>query len=325
MKVVRLSTSKKGYGGIIYEKMVDDALTGRVDYKVESAAFNLRGKMRLLEAPLYLWRQRRFAKQGGILLIRSFQSALFNYKHKGLTIIYHIDSSGSPFLPKLFQDVAEWIFKAVIKKSEHIVVIAEYWKKYFEERGYTNVHLIYCGYELEQYICSDEDVEQFRIRNGLVGKKIIYIGNPQIKKGAAIAHEALKNSGYTLVTSGVRDQVLDCLHLDLAFKDYLCLLKAAEVVVLMSQFAEGWNRIAHEAMLMGTPVIGTGYGGMGEVLAGGGQEICRTPNDLPLLVEKVMSRRSFYASCGYEYAKKFGLDRFRSAWISLVNKISVNP
>lgn len=321
MKVVRLSTSKKGYGGIIYEKMVDDALLGQVDYKVESAAFALRGKMRLLEAPLYLWKQCRFARQKGALLIRSFQSALFNYKHKGLTIIYHIDSSGSPFLPKLFQDVAEAIFKIVIRKSEHIVVIAEYWKQYFESRGYHNVHLIYCGYELEQYDCSPEDVERFRTRYGLEGKKIIYIGNPQVKKGAAIAYEALKDSGYTLVTSGVRDQVLDCLHLDLGFKDYLCLLKASEVVVLMSQFAEGWNRIAHEAMLMGTPVIGTGYGGMGEVLEGGGQEVCRVPSELPLLVAKVQSDRNAYVTRGHAYAKKFGMDRFKAEWISLVERI----
>lgn len=324
MKVIRLSTSKKGYGGIIYEKMVDDVLKEQFDYQVESAAFTLRGKMRLLEAPLYLWRQRRFAKKSGALLIRSFQSALFNYKHKGLTIIYHIDSSGSPFLPKLFQDIAELIFKLVIKKSEHIVVIADYWKRYFENRGYSNVHLVYCGYELEQYDCSSEEMDQFRVRYGLEGKKIIYIGNPQVKKGAAIAYEALKNSGYTLVTSGVRDQVLDCLHLDLGFKDYLCLLKASEVVVLMSQFAEGWNRIAHEAMLMGTPVIGTGYGGMGEVLEGGGQEVCRVPAELKSLVAKVLMDREAYVKRGFEYSRQFGMERFRADWVSLVRKLGAN-
>lgn len=321
MKVVRLSTSKKGYGGIIYETMVDEALAKKFEYSIESAAFSLKGKMRLLEAPFYLLRQYRFSKQKGATLIRSFQSALFNYRHKGLTIIYHIDSSGSPFLPKLFQDIAELIFKMVIKKTEHIVVIAQYWKKYFEDRGYTNVHLIYCGYQLEQYHCTEEEVDKFRSRYGLQGKKVIYIGNPQLKKGAAIAYEALKDSSYTLVTSGVRDQFLDALHLDLAFKEYLCLLKASEVVVLMSQFAEGWNRIAHEAMLMGTPVIGTGYGGMEEVLSGGQQEICRDPAMLPIVVEKVLANRDQYIHSGFNYATQFGVERFEKSWISLIEKL----
>lgn len=322
MRVRRLSTSKKGYGGIIYEKMIDEALSSRHDYQIVSAAFSLKGIGRLLEAPVYLFKQYIFAKRTDAFLIRSFQSAFFNFKKSGLTVIYHIDSSGSSFLPRVFQDITEWVFKVVIRKSEHIVVIAEYWKQYFVDKGYSNVHLIYCGFELEKYSISDEEVKQFLDKYSLVGKKVIYVGNPQFKKGAHIVADALKGSEYTLITSGVRDQNVHCLHLDLDFKSYLCLLKASSVVVLMSQFAEGWNRIAHEALLMGTPVIGTGYGGMKEVLEGGRQEICRDPSQLPGLIEKVISNRSYYAGNGLNFAKQFGVDRFNNDWLNLVSRLS---
>ena len=60
----------------------------------------------------------------------------------------------------------------------------------------------------------------------------------------------------------------------LSFQEYLILLKASTVVLTMSLFKEGWCRVAHEALLLGTPVIGSGAGGMTEVLAQGGGIIC---------------------------------------------------
>lgn len=297
---------------------MDDAFAHNLNYEIMSAAFVLRGFWRLFEVPIYLLRQAKFAWQKEAYLIRSFQSALFNYRNRGLTIIYHIDSSGSPFLARLFQDIAELLFKVIIKKNEHIVVIAEYWRQYFLSRGYTNVHLIYCGFDLEKYQCSDEEVKAFRQKFGLGDEKILYIGNPQTKKGAGIAFEALKNSGYTLVTSGVGNEKLACRHLSLGFKDYLCLLKTSEAVVLMSQFAEGWNRIAHEAMLMATPVIGTGAGGMGEVLEGGKQILCKNPEDLPELVERARRDRSKFAEDGLKWARQFSVERFNREWQQLV-------
>ena len=58
-------------------------------------------------------------------------------------------------------------------------------------------------------------------------------------------------------------------NLSLNYKEYLCLLKASSVVVTMSKFKEGWCLTAHEAMLCKTPVIGSGKGGMRELLEGG--------------------------------------------------------
>ena len=53
----------------------------------------------------------------------------------------------------------------------------------------------------------------------------------------------------------------------------------------MSKFLEGWNRTAHEAMLCRTPVIGSGTGGMRELLLGGQQIICEDIKTLPEIVD----------------------------------------
>ena len=43
----------------------------------------------------------------------------------------------------------------------------------------------------------------------------------------------------------------------LSKQDYLRLLKACDLVITMSKVREGWCRVAHEAMLCQTPVIGS--------------------------------------------------------------------
>lgn len=302
--------------------MVDQALNKKYDYKIEQNSFSLKGFWRLLEAPRYLWRLWLFSQKQSSFLIRTFQSAFFPFKGKGLTIIYHIDSTGSPFLPKVFQDLLEKWFFLIIPKSERIVVIAEYWKQYLLNRGYKNIHLIYCGYDLSMYQPSQNEVEQFLTKYNLHGKKLIYIGNPQAKKGAKLVYDALKDSDYTLITSGVADSIIPCLHLDVSFKEYVCLLKAASVVVAMSLFKEGWNRVVHEAMLVGTPVVGSGAGGMEEPLLGGGQIVCKSPLNIKECVTEALSKAPIMIKTGREYAQQFSKERFEKEWQDLLSNLT---
>jgi len=216
----------------------------------------------------------------------------------------------------------EWRFFARRQLDEPIVVIAEYWRDVLAARGYRNLHLIHCGFRLEDYAPTDADVADFRRRHGLEGHRIVYIGNPQKKKGADLAHRALSGTAYTLITSGVGDLDLPVRHLDLAFRDYVCLLKAADVVVTMSRFQEGWNRVAHEAMLVGTPVVGSGRGGMGELLRGGGQIVCDDPARIRESVEQAIQSRAALAETGLRYARRFSEERFANEWRALVGRLA---
>ena len=81
-------------------------------------------------------------------------------------------------------------------------------------------------------------------------------------------------------------------NLMLPFEEYRLLLAASDIVITMSLFKEGWNRCVHEAVLCGTPVIGSGKGGMEELLVMSGQTICTSFEDLPHHVNRLLKNRS---------------------------------
>jgi glycosyltransferase involved in cell wall biosynthesis len=110
--------------------------------------------------------------------------------------------------------------------------------------------------------------------------------------------------------------------LTLGYRDYLLLLKSAEVVITMSKFLEGWNITAHEAMLCKTPVIGSGKGGMRELLEGGRQIICEDFSRLPEMVELAIRESERLGNDGFEYAKNFTRERFRESWQTLVGDLT---
>lgn len=322
IRTARFESSAKGYGGNIYERMVDQALAGAFRHEVVSRPARLRGAWRALELPAVMRQWRRFARRRDAFLLRSQNIALFDYAGRGLTIVFHLDATRSAPLIRLFETLMEWRFFARRQLDEPIVVIAQYWRDQLAAKGYRNVHLVYCGFRLADYEVSDAEVAAFRARHGLGASRIVYIGNPQRKKGADLAHAALRDSEFTLVTSGVGDLTLPVRHLDLSFRDYVCLLRSAEAVVTMSRFKEGWNRVAHEAMLVGTPVVGSGTGGMGELLRGGGQVICEDPAQIADAVRGAIRSRAALAASGQRYARTFSEERFIREWRELVERLS---
>ena len=104
----------------------------------------------------------------------------------------------------------------------------------------------------------------------------------------------------------------------------LALLKASLVVVTMSKIKEGWSITTHEAMLLKTPVIGSGLGGMKELLEGGGQIICQEFKNLKEKVEYLLEHpeiRERMGENGYNFAKNFTKERFEKNWLNLINII----
>ena len=80
-------------------------------------------------------------------------------------------------------------------------------------------------------------------------------------------------------------------------------------------------------MLLRTSVIGSGLGGMRELLEGGKQIICEDFDSLGgkviSLLENLDARRQM-GKDGYTYAKKFSLETFEGQWLELVRNILNN-
>jgi len=260
--------------------------------------------------------------------VRDFYSTLTmpfdRTQGKQVVMIHHIDFSGFPWWARMVAAAAERLFYHNLKKVDAIITVSEYWKNHFVSRGYTNVHKIPNGFDLSQFDISEEETGEFKRRYDLQGKPIIYLGNCQRAKGVVESWEALRELDAHLVTSGKQMVKIGARNLELSYGDYLKLLKASAVVLAMSKFQEGWGRTVHEAMLLSTPVIGSGAGGMKELLEGGGQMICENFKDVREKVEYVVAHpevREEMGGKGHQFAKEFSLQKFQQAWSSRMNNL----
>ena len=317
-------------GGVLYGDMAKKALSKEFVVDLVAREAKLFRWVRYLRLPESFVRL-LFLKGKRDIWVRDILSVVTagfdRTQGKNVAVIFHHDFSGFPlFARPFFALLHKPLFFWKLRRMDAIVVISEFWKRYFTERGYKNIILIHVGFDLEYYdAVYKEEVQSFREQYGLVGKPIVYLGNCQEAKGVVEAYHALKGLDVHLVTSGAQKVRIPARNLDFAdHREYLKLLNASSCALTMSKFKEGWCMTAHEAMLMKTPVIGSGKGGMRELFEGGGQIICE---DFSKLRESVISllndsvSRKKIGELGYAYARQFPLERFERAWLDAVHKL----
>lgn len=321
-KILRIKTSSSRYGGNIYEHYVTRALQENYSV-VEANPVPENAKAQPFRAlGLYLRNLRDLSRHPADVHIRALETAQWcsDAQAKRVVIAHHYDTAYSALPSKLMQ---RWGYANLLRHRDDIdvlVVVSRYWERFFARKGFKRIEVIYNPFETKRFEVSEEDVEAFKRRYALTDKPIVYIGNAQRKKGVVETYEALKEMDVHLVTSGKAQVKLPVLNLDTDFDTYVLLLHAASATVTMSLFDEGWNRTAHEAMLCKTPVVGSGRGGMRELLEGGGQPVCESFDDLRRIVEKVLDDKTL-GQKGYTFAKKFTFERFAASWQSLISEI----
>ena len=84
----------------------------------------------------------------------------------------------------------------------------------------------------------------------------------------------------------------------------------------MSRFLEGWNRTAHEATILGTTVIGSGKGGMKELLEKSNQIICSEFENLKDTVVDVLFENN---NCKLDkhFISTLNLENFKNNWLKI--------
>lgn len=318
--------TKPGYGGgNKYNKMVFKALLKEYDFKnfkISPQFFPKARRLRMLAKIMYLSR-----KESSIdLWIRNFLGVVgmkFVKKDiKNIGLLFHIDYKA--ISNKWLSQILDNYFWENLKKCDFVVVISKYWKQFFNSKGINNIKIIYPGLNISDFNFSQEEILKFKLKYSLNKKPIIYLGNCQESKGVREAYFYLKDIPYHLVTSGKKQIDIPALNLELKYRDYLLLLKSSSVVLTMSKFLEGWNITAHEAMLCKTPVIGSGKGGMKELLAGGNQIICKDHAKLPGFIEYALKNAESFGENGFSFSKNFTIERFEKEWVSLINHVFLN-
>lgn len=325
MTIGWIEISRKKYGGVVYNEEARRALAKLFDVELVVRDARFFKNFRYLKIPesLFYLLGLRGTKS---VWIRDFYSVLTlpfdKTKGKNITVVHHDDFSGFPMIPRIILSIIQKVFYyRILKKVDAIVTVSEYWKQYFIQKGYRNVYKIYNGFDIPQFQISDEEVLRFKKKYEFEEKPIVYLGNCQKPKGVVEAYRALRDLDVQLVTSGKRMVNIPAVHLELDYREYLCLLRASTVAIAMSKFREGWCRTAHEAMLLKTPVIGSGLGGMRELLEGGEQIVCEDFKNLKEKVEYLLQHSEEAKQMGergHAFSKDFSQERFRVEWIQFI-------
>lgn len=321
---IRVSFSSKLYGGNVYEEAVDPIfLRYTKDFRVMRVYGQGSGVAKIFGLPSLFYRVVRGYWAGSRLVVNFLSLPLFPFLKNSIIILHHVDATGCSWRVALHQHIASWLLHRVVSRTNTVVVVAKYWEEFVRSAGFLSVRVIYNAFDAQRYEkVSEEEVKDFLTKYSLGRKGIVYIGNPQPGKGYSQVLDALGDCGYQLISTGLGKPVLErAKHLQLTHREFVTLLHLSECVVTFSQFKEGWCRVAHEAMLCATPVVGSGSGGMRELLSDGGQLIANSKEQLPALVEKAILESKAQGSRGRSYAMQFDYDRFERAWKDVIHGI----
>lgn len=306
-------------GGNAYDVQAMNVLAEKYALSVGDDAVLKKG-----ESLLTYWNRVRKIKPAEDVIIMEPYPIVFGKRHPGkiyIGMIHHVDDHlGSSTIKH------KWFFnrlKKRLRELDMVVTVSSYWKNYLESIGCNRVHVIYNSFDANEFSHTEDELKKFRRQYNLPeNKPVLYIGNASRQKGVYDVYEALKNHDYYLVMTGATNQAADLPvhYLNLERKEYQLLLAAAAAVLCMSKMVEGWNRIAHEALLSRTPVIGSGSGGMKELLDGAGQ-LTSSPANLAEAVENTLRHKERFTQSGFEYASRFDLNYFSAEWNGLIQSV----
>jgi hypothetical protein len=332
MKKKVLSVTRKSQrGGAIYETLVSASLNDNYDvteYKLDAKKPKIIPYTKLR----YRYQVRNISNKEqfdiSIFNRAAVYAGIHNYPFKNkVLIMHHYDEfeNGNRLTQKYLHDQ---IIQCV-KNLDRLVVVADYWKDYFgqylDKEKIKVIHNAFDIEEINEHI-GYFDYIAFKKENGIpLDKIIVYASNALEVKGYKEVIKKLNPDKYFVVTSGGSDKnvVLNHLHLDTDYQRYLRLLAVSDITVILSRLTEGWNRIAHESLLCGTKVIGSGIAGFGDLLRGAGQVIFNEGKDnLQLVIEEVL-KNDLIGKVGYDFAVEFDNKYFRNSWLELCEGFSL--
>ncbi len=309
---VKIDLNNKSYGGRLYENEIVRLLSDDFEFKRE---FMLKYKIKILNTFHILWliiRYKYFFK--GVLLLTNQTTFFAGKQSRNIVVIHHIENFQSGSFVNRFQAYCDNYFFRHTDRFKTVVTVACIWRDKLIKAHVRDVRVIYNSFEASNYTFSKEEIDAFKRKYNLIEKPVVYLGNCQRKKGVLESYNSLKDEDYHLVTSGLRLVDVPAINLNLQFDEYKLLLASSDVVLTMSKFAEGWNRTAHEASLCGKPVIGSGMGGMHELLEMANQTETTDYTRLPQLIKERLNK-SYSVP---EDLLRLNYEYFKTEWLKVL-------
>ena len=273
MRIHYLSYGIVETGGYRHEKCLFDALCGYKSRNTEVKGQLIR-RERLFETlfgyiDLMLWSFFKSNADINIVTARTGLSAILRNwftKNEVWIVLHNFDPSDqkSNLLTKYYQ----WLFKLISSannKRFKVIAVAPYWVDYFKnKKGINQTYLFPNFFDVKAY-------EKYRKKEK---ERTVFLGQYSTKNDPLITAlaKSLSEKNYhcyfaTLDISEVKSYngsyeiVYFPTH---AF--FLESMSKATCTLALSGVKEGWNRIAHESLLVNTPVVGFKRGGLGDLL-----------------------------------------------------------
>ncbi|RED47069.1 glycosyltransferase involved in cell wall biosynthesis [Winogradskyella eximia] len=305
-------------GGRVYELLAIDVLKKNYEVAINKALIKTTNTIN------YIFQNHKSKINGDICVIDPYLLALgkFNGKKKNIAIVHHIDED--IFNKNLMSKIFYFNLKRNLKKMNAVVVVSEVWKTTLTNIGVNNVKVIYNAFDIKDYEFSYDEKEIFKKKYHLEGiKPVVYIGPNSPGKGISEILEVIDQDKYNLVATGKVDvSNKNVKTFFFSEEEFPLFLACCDVVLCMSTMTEGWNRIAHEALLSKTPVIGSGTGGMLELLENADQIMVKDINELDKHIARSIENTDQYTTAGHKYASKFDLNYFKSSWNALIEELA---
>lgn len=339
-------------GGLAYRRLLYECLARHHDVELVRVPERRRSNLAAKAAERLAFAARLQRIEGEKdLWIRDFRELAFlgplRTRGRQIVVLHHFDARVQP--NRLYNELADRLALRRLREADVTVTVSRYWQARVSRAaraGGGTVRIIYNAIDPGRFERLHEGLAgqagpapgrradgptegaadgttgaAFRRRLGLPEGPLVYIGNRVRGKGTRFALSVLAGEELVPVTSGPAQIDLPCPHLEAAYEDYLRLLAHSLAAVLQSRFDEGWCITAHEAMMCGTPVIGSGRGGMRELLEEGGQFVTQEPGEIRAILRRLRqdpAERAAVGERGRAFAAGFTRERFERAWLDLV-------
>jgi hypothetical protein len=184
-------------------------------------------------------------------------------QNKVYIVLHNFDKNdGKSFWLNWYYNFLFWVLKNTTNKNVSIVTVAPFWVNYFNEKINKNipVHLFPNFFDSAYY-------EKF-LQN-YSKQKQIHLGQWSFKNHIdvfEVAKQLTAKGYYCYFSTNFKDFATKNSNYEVVyferFEAYLTQMAASEFTLALTAINEGWNRVAHESILVGTPVIAYAKAGL---------------------------------------------------------------
>lgn len=308
-------------GGVVYEQLLVKNLAQQLSIsgiETEIQHIHKQGVFKGFQNIALLFSGFRASADINVVVFRFALSAmlrnLFNKKIV-LAVVHNYDASD---YKSLLLRIYSWKFFLLLKLFHParfaIITVAPYWQEYFSKK--------FPQLSVFQYpnLFDNNFYKQFA---DIPKQKKIHLGQYSPKNDPSIfgLAEKLTAAGYECYFTSLRmNEAIVTPSYSIKFSSYEGYLKEmaeSEYTLALTSINEGWNRIAHESLLLNTPVIGFARAGLGNLLFGSGAIIVNSADEAfdSIIKKEKCSRRNEGFLDHFDYSKSAQYLQNLISWI----------